>query len=310
MFNPISTYDLSALEAMEKNEKINRCDTPQIEDEDEDLFDEEEFSFEDEDIQVAIIVNSSVVIFASELGYLSFNKDHAYFDEATKTALIYIDEGYLSESIWEELVTNQSMAKAIIKWSNGRLAIEGNRVRFDGDLLPESLENHLMNLYTDGKEYALEAWSKFTENLREASHHDTHNRLHAFLQYNDLAINAAGNVLAWKVVRSDFKDKHSGTFDNSVGQTVSMPRTKVTFDPNQTCSSGLHACAYGYLSSFGSQGDQVVLVEIDVRDIVSVPVDYDGKKIRCCKYVVTNHVGTWGVDIDGSTNPRDILDRI
>ena len=130
------------------------------------------------------------------------------------------------------------------------------------------------------------------------------------MQYNDLAINEEGNVLAWKVVRPDFKDKHSGTFDNSPGQTVSMPRIKVTFDPNRTCSAGLHACAYDYLKSFGSVGDQVILVEIDVRDIVSVPVDYDGKKIRCCKYVVSKHVGTWGQDIDASTNPRDVLARI
>ena len=270
-----------------------------------------ENDFED-DVQqiydVAIIVNSSVVIFASELGYFSFNKDHPCFDEATKIALELVDDNVISTDEWLYLESIQTFEKALVKWSNGRLAIEGNRVKFDNDLLPASLEEHLLNLYKSGKESALEAWSKFSEKLREASHVDTHNRLHAFLKYNDLAISEDGNVLAWKVVRPNFFDKHSGTFDNSPGNTVSMPRTKVTFDPSQTCSSGLHACAFGYLTSFSSVGDQVVLVEIDVRDIVSVPVDYDGKKIRCCKYVVKNHVGTWGENIDSQSDPRELLD--
>ncbi len=310
MFNPIANYDLSALEEAEKKQEV----VQKIEEdlfEDEEFFDEEDYEEEEETlVDVAVVLNASVVIFASELGYYSFGSDHPCFEEATKVALECLDENLISTDGWEHLGSIHSVEKALLRWSNGRLAIEGNRVRFDGDLLPASLETHLLNLYTTGKEYALEAWSKFTEKLREASHTDTHNRLHAFLQYNDLAINAEGNVLAWKVVRPDFKDKHSGTFDNSPGQTVSMPRTKVTFDPNQTCSAGLHACAYGYLRSFGSPGDQVVLVEIDVRDIVSVPTDYDGKKIRCCKYIVRNHVGTWGDNIDADTNPRDVLDRI
>lgn len=309
MFNPISNYDLSALEALEKIMSISSHGQEPFTEEDEEEF-MDDLIEDEKDIDVAVVINSSVVIFASEQGYFSFNKDHPAFEEATQIALEYIDTNIISQSAWDHLESIQTIAKAIVRWSNGRLAIEGNRVRFDGDLLPESLENHLMNLYQTGKEYALEAWSKFTEKLREASHADTHNRLHAFLQYNDLAINEEGNVLAWKVVRPDFKDKHSGTFDNSVGQVVSMPRVKVTFDPNQTCSAGLHACAYGYLSSFGSNGDQVILVEIDVRDIVSVPVDYDGKKIRCCKYVVSNHVGTWGENIDSTTDPREILEKI
>lgn len=314
MFNPISNYDLSAIEEAEKKQKQQAVQIDLDEDEFfEDIFEDDDLDDElEEDLQVdvAVVVNTSVVIFASELGYYSFGADHPCFEEATKLALECLDDNLISTSGWDYLGSIHSVEKALIKWSNGRLAIEGNRVRFDGDLLPASLETHLLNLYSTGKEYALEAWSKFAEKLREASHTDTHNRLHAFLQYNDLAINAEGNVLAWKVVRSDFKDKHSGTFDNSPGQTVSMPRTKVTFDPNQTCSAGLHACAYDYLKSFGSPGDQVVLVEIDVRDIVSVPTDYDGKKIRCCKYVVRNHVGTWGHNIDASTNPRDVLDKI
>lgn len=261
-------------------------------------------------IPVAIVLNSSVVIFASEQGYHSFNKDHEAFAEATEMALHSLDDNTMLLSDWNKLDNLQNISKNLIKWSNGRLAIEGNRVRFDGDLLPTSLEDHLLSLYKSKKEYALDAWSKFTEKLREASHVDTHNRLHAFLQYNDLAINEQGNVLAWKVVTPNFKDKFTGTFDNSVGSTVSMARTKVTFDPTKTCSHGLHACAFGYLTSFSSSGDQVVLVEIDVRDIVSVPVDYDGKKIRCCKYVVSKHVGTWGIDIDSSTDPIALLAKV
>lgn len=267
--------------------------------------------YENTDTQdVEIILSSQYVLFTNASLNIMFHKDHVNFDKAVRIALEHLDTEELSAAKIAELQDLHSITKALVNWSNGRLVIAGNRVKFDEDYIPIALEGHLLNCFKKGNQIALEAWSKFIERLRDVSHTDTYERLYEFLKFNDLSITADGNVLAWKVVRPDFKDKHSGTFDNSPGKVCSMPRVKVTHDPNKTCASGLHACAFSYLNSFASYGDQVVLVEIDVRNIVSVPVDYNGSKIRCSEYTVTHHVGTWGKGIDGSTNTSELLDSI
>lgn len=299
--------NVQSLQPLVTEDDLDSYDDPW---EDEDL-DEEYVPEEEPVIDVSIVINSTSVIFVSDLGYITFLSNHQSFETATQVAFRFIDSGEIPKREWDDLEELADTSKAIIKWSDGRLSVEGNRIRFDGDLLPPSLEEHLLNLYRSGDQDALEIWTKFAANLREASHVDTHNRLHEFLKYNDLAINREGNVLAWKVVRSDFTDKHSGTFDNSVGTVVVMPRTKVTFDPNRTCSAGLHACAFEYLRYFGSRGDQLILVEIDVRDIVSVPTDYQGRKVRCCKYKVVHHVGTWGENgIGPDSDPLELLKKV
>lgn len=259
---------------------------------------------------VEIILSSQYVLFTNESLNLMFYKDHSNFDKAVRIALEYLDSESIPEPIITELNNLHSIVKALEEWSNSRLIIAGGRVKFDGDYIPVALEGHLLTQFKKGNQVALEAWSKFIERLRDVSHTDTYERLYEFLKFNDLSITEDGNVLAWKVVRPNFKDKHSGTFDNSVGSVCSMPRVKVAHDPNRTCASGLHACAFSYLESFSSYGDQVVLVEIDVRDIVSVPVDYNGSKIRCSKYTVKHHVGTWGDNIDASTNTSEVLAKI
>jgi hypothetical protein len=65
-----------------------------------------------------------------------------------------------------------------------------------------------------------------------------------------------------------------------------MNRQDVDDNCNNTCSTGLHFCSLNYLGSFGSSGDPVVILKIDPKDVVSIPVDYNNTKGRCCKYEV------------------------
>jgi hypothetical protein len=39
-------------------------------------------------------------------------------------------------------------------------------------------------------------------------------------------------------------------------------------------------------------------------DIVSIPLDYKGEKVRICKYEVVAFVGFWGTDVDGKRLPK------
>lgn len=113
-----------------------------------------------------------------------------------------------------------------------------------------------------------------------------------FLQAMDITITDEGMVRCYKKVRSNYTDCHTGTFDNSVGVTVQMPRHMVNDDSEVACSYGLHVCSKAYLSYFG--GERILAVDVDPADFVSIPKDYYSidannmvkAKARVCKYVV------------------------
>lgn len=277
-----------------------------------DVEEAEEKVLVDRSIPTAIVLNSFAVIFSSTRGSLTFDRTHGQYEFAKTTALKYLDTGLIPESVYIDIESKYSKKAQLVSWSNDRLEIRDNTVIFDGDEVPSEIEKHLLSLFEadpNNLENSLEAWSKFISKLRDAMDIDIHNRLFAFLAHNDLTIDKDGDVLAWKVVRNNYKDIHSGTIDNSVGTEPTMPRIKVNNNPNQTCSYGLHACAFGYLNSFGSNGNPVMIVKIDVRDIVSVPVDYNGQKIRVCKYKVVAEAGKWGTDVTANSNPHLILKK-
>lgn len=115
--------------------------------------------------------------------------------------------------------------------------------------------------------------------------------LFGFLEASGLPITSDGHFLAYKRIRENWTDIHSGRFDNSVGTVVEMERQDVNPDKDQTCSAGLHFCSYRYLPHFGSNhGNRVVIVKIDPADVVSIPSDYDNAKGRCCRYLVLEEI--------------------
>jgi hypothetical protein len=74
--------------------------------------------------------------------------------------------------------------------------------------------------------------------------------------------------------------------DNSVGNIVEVPRSQVDDNPNNTCSHGLHVATMSYASTFGSGDDKILDVEVSPSDVVAVPTDYDGTKMRVCRFKV------------------------
>jgi acyl carrier protein len=102
-----------------------------------------------------------------------------------------------------------------------------------------------------------------------------------------MGITDEGMILAYKRVREDYMDIHSGTIRNAVGDSPSMPRNKVDENKDRTCSDGLHFCSFSYLPHFGSgPGSKVVILEIHPKDVVAIPSDYNDAKGRTCAYTV------------------------
>lgn len=127
---------------------------------------------------------------------------------------------------------------------------------------------------------------KLKKKLRKQTSYVVTKRLFDFAKCNSLEITDDGNILAYKVIRNDYKDCHTGRIDNSVGAKVSMPRNHVDDDDNATCSSGLHVCSAGYIRHFGNSSTRLVQVEVKPKDFVSIPMDYNDSKARVCAYKV------------------------
>jgi hypothetical protein len=126
----------------------------------------------------------------------------------------------------------------------------------------------------------------FLEKLMENPSKRAVDELYRFLEHKHLPICEDGDFLAYKSVRNDYKDHHTGKFDNRVGQVLSMPRNAVCDNAEVGCSDGFHAGSYEYAKSFGGDGSRLVIVKINPADVVSVPHDCECQKLRTSRYVV------------------------
>jgi hypothetical protein len=109
--------------------------------------------------------------------------------------------------------------------------------------------------------------------------------LYDFLANRALPLTEDGHFLAYKRVDENWKDLHTGTIDNSVGNTVSIPREAVDDNRDRQCSYGLHVGALEYVRGFGRNG-HVVIVKVNPRDCIAVPLDHNAQKLRVCSYKV------------------------
>lgn len=165
-----------------------------------------------------------------------------------------------------------------------------NRITMNGQAIQGYVIDRLIAAIRADQPY--EALLNFVRKLRNNPSYRANQDLYEFLEVGKLSLLPDGRVLAYKVVKANYLDVHSSSFDNSPGKIVQMPRHEVNDDPNQTCSAGLHVCSPGYLPYFGAEQDTrvVVLVAIDPKDFVSFPRDYGSSKARVCEYTVLHAI--------------------
>lgn len=179
--------------------------------------------------------------------------------------------------------------KAISVRTQGKVTVDGNGVFYDGQPVHSALASRIVEMLREG--FNVTPFTKFMENLMANPSKRAVDELYSFLEACNLPITADGHFLAYKRVRNDYKDIHSGTMDNSVGKVLSMARNKVDEDKNRTCSAGLHFCSKTYLPHFGAgSGSRVVVVKINPADVVAIPADYNNAKGRTCRYEVVDEL--------------------
>ena len=217
---------------------------------------------------VVIIDNNPHTITSSHIGY-----------ERIKEAIKAND--------WDTVRDVIEPKKIVINFGAGHVAIQGERLFWKGNELHTTLASRLIQMYQDG--FSIEPMINFMENLMQNPSKRAVTELYGFLEKGALPITPDGHFLAYKKVRDNYLDCHSGTMDNSVGKIVEMERNEVDDDKDRTCSTGLHFCSQSYLSCFS--GERTMILKINPRDVVSIPSDYNDAKGRACRYEVIGELG-------------------
>lgn len=207
----------------------------------------------------------------------SLQPDSPYYREAV-TALRTEDSTLFLQAIDRDTVYRKKSDGKITLSEDGVVCFGGQPIN---NLVTKRIESFIR------LDLPIDPLLKFLEKTLQNPKETAVDELYRFLETNELPITSDGNFLGWKRVRSDFKDFHSGTMDNSVGKVVKMPREEVDDNSEETCSSGLHLCSRKYLDHFHAGSGVIVLIEVNPRDVVSVPADYEDTKMRVCEYRVT-----------------------
>lgn len=193
---------------------------------------------------------------------------------------------------WDVIQDLVDMTRAIKNYvsDNGDIEVIDGDVYFLKRPLANALTDRLLAMLEE--DFPVDPLCNFLSNLKKNPSKRAVDELYGFLENNSLPITPDGHFLAYKKVRGDYKDIHSGKFDNSIGQVCEMPRNEVNEDRDQTCSDGLHFCSLEYLPHFGYCDDnRVMILKINPCDVVSIPSDYNNAKGRTCRYeVVDEHV--------------------
>jgi hypothetical protein len=187
---------------------------------------------------------------------------------------------------WETVENVINPKDVVLEFGKGNVTIKGETVFWKDRELHSALTKRMVAMIQDG--FSVEPLVAFMDNLMENPSKRAVDELYGFLETNNLPITPDGHFLAYKKVKFDYTDCHTGTMDNSVGKVVEMERNAVDDNKERTCSEGLHFCSREYLDHFG--GTRLVIVKVNPRDVVSIPVDYNNSKGRTCRYTVVDEI--------------------
>ena len=227
--------------------------------------------------------DGNISIFHLEGNDHDIGKSHPSYDQVLEIILEISQTGDYSDlSRLAELV---DVRRTIAQELDGvRIDEEGN-VFYEDVQLHNVVTNRIVEFLKAGLPW--QPLARFLENLMANPSRNSVEQLYTFLDANPgMAITPDGCFIGYKGVNENFTDKHTGKFDNSVGQHHSVPRNQVDDIPTNTCSYGFHVGSHKYAKSFAGSGGKLMLVKVNPRDAVSVPTD--GEKLRVCAYDVVS----------------------
>lgn len=198
--------------------------------------------------------------------------------------VLFTTDGAIEE-VTAEVESKLSTDLDNVKIINGEVFVDGRKIY-------NSVTDRIIKMVTSG--FDVTPLTNFLRRLLKNPSKTAVTELYSFMEKSDQAVDADGFIIAYKKVRNDYFDIHSGTVNYNIGNIVEMPRNEVDDDRANLCSEGLHFCSFSYLNSFGGSvtpgGSRLLIVKIDPADVVSIPADYNDAKARTCKMEVIGEI--------------------
>lgn len=243
-----------------------------------------------------IITGNGVISAVIEGKSYTIQPDHPEYNEILDAARKYD---------WQKFVDNIDITSKVSMYISNDLDIRDGVIFYHNTIIDNTLTKRIVNFMA--KDLPFKPLLKFLENLLQNPSYRAINELYEFLDVGQLPITEDGHFLAYKNVKADYTDIHSGKFNNSVGSVCEMPRNLVDEDKDRTCSSGLHFCSIKYLPHFAdSNGGHTMIVKINPKDVVAIPSDYNNTKGRCSRYeVVAEYTDNWREKLGRGENGFD-----
>lgn len=241
---------------------------------------------EDATISYAIIKDSDVYTVIVDGEYYNINSTNPLSHSLHNREKYYLTDAELS-SIKEDSLPKA--VKNVVKKIKHHFNIDMVNGTIDGVGVSKELINVVDKVINsnDTKSHYI----KFTKKLIKNENSDIPKQLFEFMLHHDFKISVDGNIIAYKGIGKDYKDIYTGTIDNSIGNTVKMPRSEVDSNPSKFCSYGLHVGSKEYATTYAKRNDGILVeCHINPKNVVSVPTDYNGQKCRVCKYNVVKEL--------------------
>lgn len=235
--------------------------------------------------------NRTLTVYAGQ-NVICVNGDHPHYDDLLTAAL----NGEPVEKLVDLADLSGAVERRFERLSE-RVTVEHGRVYFDGDEVRSAITEHIVRCLNEPDAGDWRPLVLFMENI--AANPNTHSREQAYdwLAAHDFTVTRDGKIVGYKGVhpgeggrwQSGFSGtalvngvEHTGRIPQGVGDVVEMPRSRVAHNPSAACSTGLHVGTFEYAKAY-AQG-ALLRVLVDPRDVVSVPTDAHGEKVRVCRY--------------------------
>lgn len=172
---------------------------------------------------------------------------------------------------------------------NGRIQIcsDAGVILFDGYEIRNTLVDRIIKMLADG--FDVKPMCNFLENCMDLRK-EVADRIFDWIEAGCMPITEDGCFLAYKRVRDDYMSFYDGKTLNPVGGWVRLPRSMCDDNQHNTCSKGLHFCSQGYLPSYHGGAGRILVLKVNPKDVVAIPVEYGTAKGRACAYEVVTEL--------------------
>lgn len=185
-----------------------------------------------------------------------------------------------------------------------RVVIKDDVVYFNGEAIHNKLTETILRYQREGRDTT--NLVAFMERLDANPSRHSRDQLFTWTESQHIVIDEEGFIIGYKGVNRKTQTGDDGEsltslvsatageaivdgvevkghIPNNPGSVIEMPRGKVQDDPSVACSHGLHVGSFHYAKNFAKV---LLQVRVDPADVVSVPKDSGGQKLRCCRYEV------------------------